>query len=179
MGRYPLDVRVCAEYKMFLMKCFALFIPLVFAKNVTQVPKSISSICIETGNVQNGGTNGDVYVVLAGSSGECSTNTLDHPGTVDDFEEGSYMCYGYAEGLGDCANADIGTLKWARVDLVGNDNWFCVKIRVDFHDCYINHWLDNDNDNEVCHFSEVMKLTTVSKKNYCINYLLFDTRYID
>ena len=38
---------------MFLMKFFVLILPVVFGKNLTEVPKSITSICIETGLLTN------------------------------------------------------------------------------------------------------------------------------
>merc|ERR1712142_100631 len=110
MGTYP---SLC---KMFLLKCFALILPLVSAKNLTQ---HVEHICIETGTMSHADTDDMVSGTLHGSLGTCDANELGYS-HYNDWEKGAYDCYG------------------------GSDGWFLVKVRVGERDCYFNKWLDAD-----------------------------------
>merc|ERR1711915_16183 len=151
MGVCSVQLKYTWEYKMFLMKFFALILPIAIAKNLTEVPRSITSICIETGDVWLGGTDSDVYITLHGSSGSCTTYVLDKDG-YNDFESGDYDCYYRADGLGSCTDANIGTLSWAGVHLDGDDDWYCERIRIGSQDCYISDWLEEGHHDDTCKF---------------------------
>merc|ERR1712098_939057 len=92
MGTYP---SLC---KMFLLKCFALILPLVSAKNLTQ---HVEHICIETGTMSHADTDDMVTGTLHGSLGTCETMELGYS-HYNDWEKGAYDCYGRSEGLGNC-----------------------------------------------------------------------------
>merc|ERR1712228_285002 len=123
--------------KMFLLKCFALILPLVYAKNLTQ---HVEHICLEAGTMSKADTDDAISATLHGSSGHCETFELGYS-HYNDFEKGAYDCYGRNEGLGGCTNANLGTLEWVSVHIGGSDGWFCVKARVGERDCYFNKWL--------------------------------------
>merc|ERR1711915_982486 len=97
--------------KMFLLKCFALILPLVYAKNLTQ---HVEHICLETGTMSKADTDDAISATSSGSSGSSSSSgSSGHCETFElgyshynDFEKGAYDCYGHNEGLGTMSKSD-------------------------------------------------------------------------
>jgi len=103
------------------------------AAQASAAPYKWYDVCVQTANESNAGTDSDVQLEVRGTNGYTGFVTLD-TAWYDDFETGSYHCYGYYA-------HDVQTIQSVRVWTNGDHNWKLSYVRVNGVPFGFNIWM--------------------------------------